>query len=133
MKLFGIMVALMNGYVLHIVRSEDGSQEITMKKVYKNATVPGALISANLDFSRTGFSDNKLPADVTDTTSPEDDLDYWIRKGGTLDAYHKDKKIIVELTGYDIQRRKIKKIGTHPENLTKAIENAFTNGAKRIE
>lgn len=135
MKLFGIMTALMNGYVLHIVRSKDGAeQEITIEKTYKNITVPGALISANFDLSRTGFPDNEPSAEVIDTISSEEDgLDYWVRKGGTLDAYYKDGNFVAELIGKDTMECPVKKTGTHPDNLNKAINNAFATGAKKIE
>jgi hypothetical protein len=134
MKLFGIMTALMNGYVLHVVRSKDGSeQEVIIEKVYKNATVPNALISANSDFSCTEFPDNGLAPEVIDTISSEDDgLDFWVRKGGTLDAYYKDGNFVAELTAEDTMDYLVRKTGTHPESLNKAIENAFKTGAKRI-
>lgn len=135
MKLFGIMKALMNGYIVHIARSENGlEQEVTIEKTYKNTTVPNALISANFDLSHTKFPDNRTSDEVIDTISSEDyGLDFWVHKGGTLDAYYKDGNFVAELIGKDTMECPVKKTGTHPDNLNKAINNAFATGAKKTE
>lgn len=148
MKLSGIVTALKNGCVLHAFRSGGGLRVVRIEKEKRGGDLVGygehpmaadAFSHANEDYLAGGRKYEKVygkihPHYLTGAVpSGNDPLDAWIYKGFELDAYYENKKIVVELTGYNTRMQKIKKVGTHYNNIRKAIRVAFSAGAKVIE
>jgi hypothetical protein len=110
MSLSGIEKALQEGCKLHGFRSGGGLRVIRLEKANKlrgygeHPNVEGALNHADEDFLAGGRKYGDVYGKskdhyITGSNSASSELDQWILRGHTIDAYLQGKEIVVELKG----------------------------------
>lgn len=126
--------AFLSGGGLRVIRIEDANQEL--KGYGEHPHIDEALRHADEDYAAGGRPYDEVYGGskthyLTGSTTPNSELDAWIRQGSKFRATSKDDVVTFELLGYDDDFNEIKKVGTGT-NFWEAQTAAFAAEAERL-